>query len=200
MSQNEQKQIKNSGRFDGGRAKDPQFRAAQVEREQARKDKVGRLLIASEPLNEALRKVGAPIVSSVWDLVNSKESYVGALPVLIEHLTKEYPDEILDGIARALAVPEALKYRSKLIELFLRDPPVSNGFRYGLGVAIAHTTGPDNLYETVELLRDKSLGANRLPLLLPMRRSRKPEVREIIKELSFDSDLAKEIASWKLLK
>lgn len=44
---------------------------------------------------------------SVWDLVNSKESYPAAVPVLVQHLRHPYHPVIRDGIVRALTVPEA---------------------------------------------------------------------------------------------
>lgn len=176
---------------------DPVFQAAQSARERQRLEKVEKLKAASKPLDDALRAVCPLVVDGVWDLVNTRERYDEALPILFEHLTKDYPDEILDGIARALAVPQALPYRPTLISLFRRDPPVSEGFRFGLGIAIAHTTGPDNLAETIELAKDRSLGDSRLALLLAIRHSRKPEARQAIEDLSSDPDLAKEIASWK---
>ena len=43
---------------------------------------------------------------SVWDLVNSKESYSAAIPILLKHLRRPYHPVIRDGIARALTVPE----------------------------------------------------------------------------------------------
>ena len=176
---------------------DPVFQAAQAERDKPRLEQVAKLKAASKPLDDALRAVCPLVTDGVWDLVNTGERYDEALPILFEHLTKDYPDEILDGIARALAVPQALPYRPTFIRLFRRDPPVSEGFRYGLGIAISRTTGPDNLQETIELAKDWSLGDSRLALLFAIRRSRKPEIRQVIEELSHDPDLAKEIASWK---
>jgi hypothetical protein len=179
---------------------DPAFQAARLEREKRRLERVAELKAISKPLDDALRAVCPLVVDGVWDLVNTQKRYDEALPVLREHLTKDYPDEVLDGIARALAVPQALPYRPLLISLFRRDPAASKGFRYGLGVAIANTTGPHNLQETIELAKDRSLGESRLALLPAIRRSRKPEIQHVIDELSKDPDLAKEIASWKRRK
>ena len=39
--------------------------------------------------------------------VNTAESYEAALPILLEHLEKPHPGRVREGIARALAVPEA---------------------------------------------------------------------------------------------
>ena len=176
---------------------DPVFQAAQAEREKIHLEKVAKLMAASKPLNDALRAVCPLVTDSVDDLVNTRERYDEALPILFEHLKKDYPDEVLNAIARALAIPQALPYRPTFISLFRRDPPVSEEFRYALGLAIANTTGPDNLAETIELAKDRSLGDSRLALLFAFKRLRKPEIRQVIEELSSDPDLAKEIASWK---
>ena len=55
---------------------------------------------SEEPLVEALREVGVS-VTSVWDLVNTREPYPNALPVLIKHLTGDYHPKVLANIARA---------------------------------------------------------------------------------------------------
>lgn len=179
---------------------DPVFQATQAKREKVHLEKVAKLKAASQPLNDALRAVCPLVTESVDDLVNTRERYDEALPILFEHLTKSYPDEILNSIARALAVPQALPYRATFINLFRRRPPLSAEFRYALGLAIANTTGPDNLAETIELAKDRSLGDSRLALLFAIKRSRKPEIRQVIEELSGDPDLAREIASWKRRK
>lgn len=194
------KKTQTAAEFMAGLNADPEFQAAQAERDKVHLEKVSKLKAASKPLDDALRTICPLVIDGVWDLVNTRERYDEVLPILFEHLTKDYPDEILDGIARALAVPQALPYRPTFISLFRRDPPVSKGFRFGLGIAIAHTTGPDNLAETIELLKDRSLGESRLALLLVIRHTRKPEIRQVIEELSSDPDLAKEIASWNRRK
>ena len=178
----------------------PVFQAAQAEREKISLAKIEKLKAASKPLDDILRSICPLVTDGVWDLVNTSERYDEVLPILFEHLTKDYPPEILEGIARAMAVPEALPYRPTFIRLFRREPQMSKELRYALGLAIANTTVPDNLAETIALAKDRSLGDSRLALLFAFKRSRKPEIRQVIEELSSDPDLAKEIASWKRRK
>lgn len=80
--------------------------AAELER--IRKERWARLDKAEKPLQADLNRVlYRPVDDGVWDLVNRAEEYSEAIPVLIEHLSRDYPWEIKDGIARALTVPYA---------------------------------------------------------------------------------------------
>ncbi len=54
-------------------------------------------------------------VDSVWDLVNRKSSYTGAIPVLTRHLTQAYHPKIREGIIRAMTVPEARGAAAKVL-------------------------------------------------------------------------------------
>ncbi|GJM08070.1 MAG: hypothetical protein DHS20C11_03460 [Lysobacteraceae bacterium] len=45
-------------------------------------------------------------VGSVWDLVNAKNDYFVAVPVLLKHLNKAHHPKTTSGIARALAIPK----------------------------------------------------------------------------------------------
>lgn len=176
------------------------YKAAQAERDRVRLEQVRRLKEASAPLDKVLCNVCSFTIDGVWDLVNSNERYDEALPVLFEHLAKDYPDEILEGIARALAVPEAISYRPALIQRFRQDVHLSEAVRYALGIAISRTTRADNLQETIDLAKDSSLGPSRLALLFAIKRSRKPGIGQVIDELRHDPDLGKEISSWKRKK
>lgn len=51
-----------------------------------------------------LRAIGWP-VSSVWDLVNTRQSYPEAVPVLMAHLDRPYDPRIREGISARLRCP-----------------------------------------------------------------------------------------------
>ena len=79
-----------------------------------------------EMVAEALRAVGVQ-VRSVYDLVNTKESYPEAIPVLLELLPRVRNDRIKEGVVRALTVREARPVAAKpLIREFL-DLPANCG-------------------------------------------------------------------------
>lgn len=157
-----------------------------AEREKLRLEKSARLGIAEEPLVQALNGIGLDI-TSVWDLVNTTDRYDSALPILAEHLERDYPPEIQEGIARAMGVPEAMPWRAVFIRMIRSRPPMSpgkrDGFRDGLAVAIGNTTGPHNVEETLELLRDRSLGESRILMTSIFRKLKDPVVQQALLDL-----------------
>ncbi|MBI2780055.1 MAG: hypothetical protein HYX62_09805 [Gammaproteobacteria bacterium] len=164
----------------------PEFVERQQERERIRLERSARLGVAEEPLVQALNAIGFDI-TSVWDFVNTRRRYDAALPILAVHLERDYPPEILEGIARAMAVQEAMSWREDFIRLIRNRPPMldgkRNGFRDGLALAIGNTTGPHNVWETIELLRDRSIGESRILMLSVLGKVKEPEVREALLEL-----------------
>src|SRR5262245_6515187 len=86
---------------------DPVFQAAQKQRNRERAARSLPLRLAEEPIVEDLRAHGIR-VSSVWDLVNTDDDYQAAVPVLLKHLPRNYPEPVREGIARALAIPAAI--------------------------------------------------------------------------------------------
>ena len=96
-------------------AADPVFQAEKSERDAAFAE-FGRMLRADEkPLIEALHRVGV-MVTSVWDLVNTNESYAPAIPVLVEFLSRPHHIRIREGIVRALTTPEAIGHAAAVLK------------------------------------------------------------------------------------
>jgi hypothetical protein len=143
-------------------------------------------------------------VRSVWDLVNSPGPYKEAIPVLLEHLKMPYLDRTRDGIARALAIPDARNAWAELVELFRKEPTLNeNGkseTKSGLAAALAATAKDGTIQELIALAKDKTHGSSRVLLLRALRRSKLPSAKQAIEELAGDPDLAKEIASWRRRK
>lgn len=162
------------------------LREINKERERLRLEKSARLGAAEEPLVQALNGIGLDITSA-WDLVNTRERYDAALPILAEHLERDYPPEIQEGIARAMGVAAAMPWRPLFIRLIRNRPPMPpgkrDGFRDGLAVAIGNTTGPVNVEETLELLRDRSLGESRILMISIFRKLKDPVVQQTLLDL-----------------
>lgn len=165
--------------------------------ETARKAKEWRK--AQQPLVEELRAAGFD-VESVWDLFNRKEPwnkkervrpYPEAVPILLKHLPRDYPAAVREGIARALALPEAKVGWDLLIQLY-RDESEKRA-KDGLAVAISGAADDDVIGDVIALARDPRHGSSRLLLLLALERSADPRARAALMELGTDPDLKKEI-------
>jgi len=146
---------------------------------------------AEAPLVEELRAAGFQ-VQSVWDFVNTRDSYPKALPILLAHLPKPYPAAIREGIARALAVPEtkALGW-DMLLRLYREEQECRS--KEGLAVAIAEAADGEVLDDVIAVLRDTSHGESRVLLLKVLEKSKEPRAHATLVELANDPDLYKEI-------
>jgi hypothetical protein len=178
-------QLKAEGRYD-----------AIMERKRLQEEELQKreaeLRLAEAPLLQDLLAVGYQ-ADSVWDLVNTAIPYPEALPVLLDHLQRPYPDPVRDGIARALAVRQAKFGWHVLVRLYRAEPEPDGRVKQGLAAAVAAAADDDLLDELIALLRDVQLGPTRVFLLSALTRSKDPRARAALTELATDPDLAKEI-------
>jgi len=145
---------------------------------------------AEAPLVEELRGAGFE-VESAWDLVNTSTPYPAALPILLEHLGRPYPDRVREGIARALAVRDARFGWETLVRLY-RAEPVGSDAQDGLAVALAAASDDDVVDELISLAREPAHGESRILLLRGLKRSRAPQARAALEEFSGDPVLGQE--------
>ncbi len=85
---------------------DPVYLEMRAKKDREFKEKEELYKIEEKELVVDLKNSGCKI-NSVWDLINTSESYPKAIPVLVNHLSKNYSDAIKEGIVRALTVKEA---------------------------------------------------------------------------------------------
>lgn len=175
---------------------DPEFARRKAEREKELAEREAQSRRDQAPLLADLAAVGVN-VPTVWNLVNTSASYRSALPVLLNHLQRPYPDGVREGIARALAIrpTRAIGWRI-LVEQFCRTDSANRRVKDGLAVALAGACDKSVLPELIDLAKDKKHGESRVLLLLAIRRSRSPEAPLAIAELANDPQLSKEIQSW----
>jgi hypothetical protein len=169
---------------------DPNYVAARQLEEEARQKRAEEWRRAEAPLVDELRAAGFA-VESAWDLVNTPGSYPAAVPILLEHLPRHYPAAVREGIARALAVPEARVGWDLLIRLFREEREARA--KDGLAVAIAAAADEDLVDDVIELARNTEHGPSRLLLLGALERSANPRAKAALMELGTDPDLKKEI-------
>lgn len=171
--------------------RNPTFRAQRHEREEAFRRREQEFRQAEAPLVQALIGVGLD-VESVWDLVNqTTRHYPQAVPVLLDHLQRPYPDAIRAGIARALTVAEARPCWKLLIRLYQEER--GRRTKDGLAVAIAGIATDDVLEDVIALARDVEHGASRGLLLFALEKSKDPRAQQALMDLGADPELQKEI-------
>jgi hypothetical protein len=182
-----------AGEFLAELAANPADREMMERKEALSRELRERIRVAEVPLVHDLWAVGVK-VSSVWDLVNTKASYVAAIPVLLAHLERNYIPEVREGIARALAVPEASWAWDRLLTFFRREPEGGpRNVKWALASALAGASTEEVIDILIGLVQDRSIGKNRLALLRALLRSKNPRARPTLEQLRDDPDLAREL-------
>ncbi len=169
---------------------DPEYVAERQQREAELQRKAAEWREAEAPLVEELRAAGFE-VESAWDLVNTATPYPAALPILLEHLGRPYPDRVREGIARALAVRDARFGWEALVRLY-RDGPAGSDAKDGLAVALAAVSDDRVVDELISLARDSAHGESRILLLRGLKRSQAPQARAALGDFSRDPVLGQE--------
>lgn len=170
---------------------DPEFGAKRKIEETERLELEAEYRRAETTLVDDLRAAGYQ-VQSAWDLANTPGSYPNAVPILLAHLPRPYPAAVREGIARALAVPEAKTEGWSVLTRLYADETESR-VRSGLAAAIAAAADDDVINDVITLASDKRYGPSRLLLLSALEHSTDPQARAALVELRTDPDLTKEI-------
>jgi len=180
---------KSAGAFMKELEAEPEWRAAQAEKERRVAEQEEWYVDREAPVVAALAEAGVE-VESVWDLVNRKDDhYADAVPVLVEHLQDEsYPDRVREGIARSLSFRKAAPAWPVIIELY-RSTTESFDLQQGLAAAMAGTVTDETVDELVAEAHREEHGESRLLLLLGLKRLRTSKATEALEGLRGDPDL-----------
>jgi len=169
---------------------DPAYRAQTAAVEAERQERARELRRAEQPIVADLRAAGVD-VESVWDLVNSSDPYPDALPILLNHLLRGgYPDRVMEGLGRALAVKPAATVWYTLRELYMKAE--GRGGEEGLAVALAASATPDHIDALITLLDETSRGSTRIHFLRPIKRLGGERGLEVLRSLQRDPLFGKE--------
>ncbi len=173
--------------------KDPSYLEQRSRREEELRRREEEYARAEAPLLRDLRDAGSQ-VSSVWDLVNTPGSYPALVPTLLAHLDRPYPERVREGIARALAVPEARQGWDKLVNSYLSETDTTtHGIKWALHLAIAAAADISVLDTLIRLASDRRHGRNRAMFVDALARLNDPRARATLDELAGDPDLADDI-------
>lgn len=143
----------------------------------------------AKELIEELKTVGVD-VSSVWDLVNTKESYPNAIQILIAHLSKDYHDRNKEGIIRALAVKEAIgKAGDILIAEYNKIPKEKMMLRWAIGNTIYTTIKQEDIEGVLSIIKNKENGMSRQMFVVALGKVKSDKSEDILIELLDDDEV-----------
>lgn len=175
-------------------AKDPDYKRRVEERNAPIRERAKFLARAEAPVVAALNKAGARI-GSVDDLVNSKDKYPELVPTLLEHLDRDYPPELRETIARALAVPGARIGWKQLVRAFNEEPLLDssgnpNQVKWALHLALATAADESVLDELIKMAIDRRRhGENRWLFVHTLAKMNDSRAGAALDELRGDPDL-----------
>lgn len=163
---------------------DPEYQRKVQIVEAERQERVRRLGEAEQPVVADLRRVGV-YVDSVWDLVNTTEPYMNALPVLMDHLERGgYPGRVMESLGRALAVKPSVVFWDRLKARWLgaRDA----GEEDGVAVALAACATKVQLDDLIGFLSVEERGQSRIYFVRPILKVGGVRGREVVEGLRSD--------------
>ena len=174
----------------------PEFAAQKKWREGQDDQRLHELHKEQMQLLSELKNLGISI-SSVWDLVNSKENYSVAIPILVCHLSFPYSASVKEGIVRALTVDyagsEALR---QLVQEFRKQNDDSEtSMKWVLGNAIATAARSSDADTLISLATDPSQGKARDMIISALPNVVKDKVRlDVILHRLMSDEEVKEFA------
>lgn len=149
------------------------------------------MIFNADFVKNELNKVGIAI-DDIYDLVNTKESYPKAIPVLIDLLRKDIePINIKEGIIRALAVKEAIGLASPiLLEEYNKTSKDKMMLRWAIGNTIYTTITEEDIERIKIIVGDKTNGISRQMFVLALGKVKsKEKVEDILIELLDDDEV-----------
>jgi len=151
------------------------------------------LAAAEAPLVAELKAAGFS-VESVWDFVNTDDSYTAALPILLDHVQRDYPDKLREGMTRAMAVRESKFAWRTLLRLFRAQFDSNpNGFKGALAVALSAIADDKVMTDVIELFKEPRHGESRIFFVTTLKRAKLANARAALEAGRQDPQLVKEI-------
>lgn len=138
------------------------------------------------------------VLDEASDLLRHIGEFNDAYPLLLRHLTKDYPANIRDIIARSFCTTDAYPYFDELSKIYrevsARDP--KDWGLQGLGVSVSYCSKDKRLRELLELA-DIENEYGRTHIVSHLKRYwRRPEVWEWLNRHGEDPSLAGLLVPW----
>jgi hypothetical protein len=146
---------------------DPAYRA-ELEREEAeRTARAEQRRIACQPVFDDLRSAGVEL-SDLCMLYKQPESYPLAVPVLLEHLQRDYPERVLQDIGNALPFKPDPSWWDDFKRLYVTTE--SDTVRDRLAAAMSGCARRKHYDDLLALIDNEALGSSRIYFLRPINR------------------------------
>lgn len=150
------------------RLRDDRAYRAEVERLEAERAERRRLLrVAEQPLLKDFAAIGIH-VDTVWDLHKHPDARESATPTLLEHIVRDYPDRVLEGIGVGLVHASVRAWWDEMKVLYLNTE--HEGVRDRLAAAMSGCATKDHYPDLIAFLGNPSLGQTRIYFLRPINR------------------------------
>lgn len=107
-------------------------------------------------------------VESLWDLYKQPESYPQAIPVLLAHLQRDYPERTLEDIGRALPFKPDAVWWGEFKDLYLTTH--SHAVRDRLAAAMSQCAVRKHYDDLLTFIQNEDLGESRIYFLHPINR------------------------------
>jgi hypothetical protein len=147
---------------------------------------------AERQLVTELQEAGYP-VETAWMLYKYKP-HISAIPILLDHLPRDYPERVRWGIAGALVVREARQWWQQIRDLYVVE--AGPEAKPQLANALAEIVTTATLDSYIELLRDASNASSRILLVRGLTRLRDQRAADALKELASDPVLSISIGDY----
>jgi hypothetical protein len=126
-------------------------------------------------------------VKSVWnlgDIKNRGGSYTTALRVLVKHLSRDYPDEVLKAIASVLSNKAAAQWWDEILAAYMsaKGPKA----KMALGGALSAIVSKKTLPAYIEQVMNPENGSSRVVMMRALKRVRDPRGTEALELLRSD--------------
>lgn len=149
------------------------------------------MIIDDEKIVHELSKVGVR-VKGIYDLVNTKNKYPEAIPVLIDLVQKDFSNiNVREGIVRALTVKEAKGLANgTLLKIYTDTPKELHFFRWAIGGAFSVILMKDDVPEVLRIVKNRENGTSRQMFVMALGKIKNSEeVEKTLIELLDDEDV-----------
>ena len=141
-------------------------------------------------ITNSLKTIGLN-VNSIYDLVNMKQPYPKAIPILVDLLKINFKDRwLLEGIIRALAVKEAKGIANEpLIKLYNSIDYTENSLKWVIGNTLSVVAVENDLSSLIEICKNKQNGTSRQMIIIWLGKSKSKIVEDLLIELLDENGL-----------